>query len=135
MKPHQLIPKKQKKNERSSHDNAKKQKLDNKPESISENPTFDCRTNPPGAAGFSGTETLPKAPPLPSAASQATATTASLATANEVFFDTSTHTHRIITADQQQQLLNGDSVIEIMLREDAEETFQHDPDMQQTQKN
>ena len=78
MKPHQLIPKKQKKNERSSHDNAKKQKLDNKPESISENPIFDYSTNPPEAAGFSGTETLPQAPPLPSAATQATATSASI---------------------------------------------------------
>ena len=134
MKPHQLIPKKQKKNERSSHDNAKKQKLDNKPESISENPIFDYSTNPPEAAGFSGTETLPQAPPLTSAALQATATSASLDPINEVFFDTTTHTHRITTADQLQQLLNGDSVIEIMLR-DAEETFQHDPDMQQTQKN
>ena len=116
-------------------DHEKEKGTDNKPESISENPTVDYSTNPPGAAGFSGTETLPQAPTLPSPASQATATTASLATANEVFFDTSTHTHRIITADQQQQLLNGDSVIEIMHR-DTEETFiQHNPDMQQTQKN
>ena len=113
---------------------------DYKTESNSENPTVDYSTNPPGAAGFSGsTETLPQSPTLPSAATQASATTPSLPPASDHFSSLYQELEELESTSAFSDMVTENSiqntfpVPEIMPRQEGSFT-QQDPYIQQSPK-